>query len=93
VVPGDPSREVVLAAQPQQRVEVGERRHVGDQNEMATTEATDLPLDAALLMGALQPDERELRLEHEVRPQPDEPVGSTRRRPLRTCLTADPRLS
>ena len=45
---------------------------------MAAAEATDLALDAALLMRALKADERELRLEHEMRPQRDEAVRSRR---------------
>ena len=42
---------------------------------MAAAEATDLALDPALLMRALKTDERELRLEQEMRPQRDKAVG------------------
>ena len=42
---------------------------------MAATKAADLALDPALLMRAAQPDQGELRLEHVVRAQSDEPVG------------------
>src|SRR3954454_6140148 len=59
-VPGDPSREIVLAASAQPSVELSQRRDGGDRDEMAATEATDLALDAALLMRALKPGQREL---------------------------------
>ena len=42
---------------------------------MTATETPDLALDAALLMRALEADERELRLKQEVRPQRDEAIG------------------
>src|SRR4051794_15243329 len=84
---------VRFAAGQQQRVEPREARDRGDGDEVVAPEAADLTLDATLLVRALQARCRELRLEEVVRAQRDEASVSTRRRPLRTCLTADVRLS
>ena len=74
-LPGDLPPEVGLAAGEQPRVQLGEAPHRRDRHQMAAAEPADLALDPALLMRAAQPDQRELRLEHVVRAQRDEPVG------------------
>ena len=53
-VPGDPAREVGLAAGEQPGVQLGKAPDGRDGDEVAATEPADLALDAALLMRAPQ---------------------------------------
>jgi hypothetical protein len=50
----DPAIKIAFAAGADQRVELTERRHVWDRDQMVAAEAADLALDAALLVRALQ---------------------------------------
>jgi len=74
VAAGDPPREVGEASVLEQVVELLERAHLRNGDEMVAAEAADLALHAALLMGALLAAAGEDRLVQVVRAQADEAV-------------------
>src|SRR5579863_596615 len=74
-MPGDPAREIALAAGQQPGIQLAQALDARDRDKVAATKPADLALDAALLMRPRQADERELRLEHVMRAQAYEPVA------------------
>ena len=73
-LPGDLTSKVGLATGAQPRVQLIEALNCGHRDKVAAAEATDLALDAALFMRALQADAGELRLKQIVRAQRDEAI-------------------